>query len=188
VDHGAIAAAGPRRTAENTRLYGPAHVTRLNFIRRVHFATHETVKHSVKAYVRGDVHTSSADGYFSIFKRGMRGVYEKHLHRYLAEYDFRYNHRTALGFNDGERAALAVRLGAHNPPRQEAAVTSPPPHDDQPPQRAALVANGVPERTANNAAGSGRGPWRLARSRALSLGLSNAHFRSLGLPSLFRAC
>ena len=55
-------------------------------------------------------------------------------------------------------------------------------------RRAALVANGVPERTANNAAGSGRGPWRLARSRALSLGLSNAHFRSLGLPSLFGAC
>lgn len=55
-------------------------------------------------------------------------------------------------------------------------------------RRAALVANGVPERTASNAAGSGRGPWRLARSRALSLGLSNAHFRSLGLPSLFGAC
>jgi RNA-directed DNA polymerase len=55
-------------------------------------------------------------------------------------------------------------------------------------RRAALVANGVSERTANNVAGSGRGPWRLARSRALSLGLSNAHFRSLGLPSLFGAC
>ena len=55
-------------------------------------------------------------------------------------------------------------------------------------RRAALVANGVLERTANNAAGSGRGPWRLARSRALSLGLSNAHFRSLGLLSLFGAC
>src|SRR6266699_2759104 len=55
-------------------------------------------------------------------------------------------------------------------------------------RRAALVAHGVPERTANNAAGSGRGPWRLARSRALSLGLSNAHFRSLGLLSLFGAC
>ena len=55
-------------------------------------------------------------------------------------------------------------------------------------RRAALVANGVPERTAHNAAGSGRGPWRLARSRALSLGLSNAYFKSLGLPSLFGAC
>lgn len=77
------------------------------------FASHETVKHSAKEYVRGDVHTNSAEGYFSIFKRGMRGVYqhcrEKHLHRYLAEYDFRYNHRIALGIDDGERAALAVK-------------------------------------------------------------------------------
>jgi hypothetical protein len=60
-----------------------------------HFATHETVHHSSKEYVRGDLHTNSAEGFFSIFKRGMRGIYqhcgEKYLHRYLAEYDFRYN-------------------------------------------------------------------------------------------------
>jgi ISXO2-like transposase domain len=60
----------------------------------------------------GSVHTNSAEGYFSIFKRGMRGIYqhcaEKHLHRYLAEYDFRYNNRIALGVNDGERAARAI--------------------------------------------------------------------------------
>jgi transposase-like protein len=77
-----------------------------------HFADHETVKHSAKEYVRGDVHTNSAEGFFSIFKRGMKGVYqhcsEKHLHRYLAEFDFRYNNRIALGTNDGERAALAT--------------------------------------------------------------------------------
>jgi transposase-like protein len=77
------------------------------------FAAHETVNHSAKEYARGDVTTNSVEGYFSIFKRGMRGVYqhcgEKHLHRYLAEYDFRFNHRTKLGFNDGERAALAVK-------------------------------------------------------------------------------
>jgi hypothetical protein len=77
------------------------------------FAAHETVKHSGKEYVRGDVHTNSVEGYFSIFKRGMRGVYqhcrEKRLHRYLAGFDFRYNNRIALGINDGERAALAVR-------------------------------------------------------------------------------
>jgi transposase-like protein len=82
-----------------------------------HFASHETVKHSAKEYVRGDVHTNSAEGYFSIFKRGMKGVYqhcdEKHLHRYLAEYDFRYNHRIKLGYNDGDRAVLAVK-GAAN--------------------------------------------------------------------------
>ncbi|MGH6736082.1 MAG: IS1595 family transposase [Methyloceanibacter sp.] len=77
------------------------------------FASHETVKHSDYEYVRGDVHVNSAEGYFAIFKRGMKGIYqhcaEKHLHRYLAEYDFRFNHRIALGCNDGERAALAVK-------------------------------------------------------------------------------
>ncbi len=81
-----------------------------------YFLSHETVKHSANEYVRGDVHTNSAEGYFSIFKRGMRGVYqhcgEKHLHRYLAEYDFRYNHRVKLGYNDGDRATLAVKSAA----------------------------------------------------------------------------
>lgn len=79
----------------------------------LHFASHETVVHSRKEYARGDVHTNSAEGYFSIFKRGMRGVYqhckEKHLHRYLAEFDFRYNNRIALGVNDEARADEAVK-------------------------------------------------------------------------------
>src|SRR6202521_1017832 len=61
------------------------------------FAKHGTVKHSAKEYVRGDIHTNSAEGFFSIFKRGMKGIYqhcvEKHLHRYLAEFDFWYNNR-----------------------------------------------------------------------------------------------
>jgi hypothetical protein len=56
------------------------------------------------------VHTNTIEGYFSIFKRGMRGIYqhcgEQHLHRYLAEFDFRYNTRVALGINDRERAEL----------------------------------------------------------------------------------
>ena len=77
-----------------------------------HFATHETVKHSVKEYARGDVNTNSAEGFFGLFKRGMRGNYqhcaEKNLHRYLAEYEFRYNTRA---ITDGERAALAVQGG-----------------------------------------------------------------------------
>jgi transposase-like protein len=77
------------------------------------FAAHETVKHSVGEYVRDDVHTNSAEGYFSIFKRGMRGVYqhckEKHLHRYLAEFDHRYNHRVALGYSDIDRTLAAIR-------------------------------------------------------------------------------
>lgn len=81
------------------------------------FASHETVKHSAKEYARGDVHVNSAEGYFGVFKKGMRGVYqhcdEKHLHRYLAEFDFRHNHRTKLGYNDLDRAALAVQ-GAAN--------------------------------------------------------------------------
>ena len=77
------------------------------------FAAHETVKHSAKEYARGDVTTNTVEGYFSMFKRGMRGIYqhcgEKHLHRYLAEFDFRYNNRAALGINDGERAELALK-------------------------------------------------------------------------------
>jgi transposase-like protein len=81
------------------------------------FTAHETVTHSHKEYVRYEdgiaIHTNSAEGYFSIFKRGMKGIYqhcsEKHLHRYLAEFDFRYSHRIALGYNDEERTLLAVR-------------------------------------------------------------------------------
>ena len=76
-------------------------------------AAHESVKHSVGEYVRGDVHTNSVEGYFSIFKRGMKGVYqqcaEKHLHRYLAEFDFRYNNRIALGVDDTARADAALK-------------------------------------------------------------------------------
>jgi transposase-like protein len=77
------------------------------------FNDHETVNHGRKEYVRGDVHVNSAEGYFSIFKRGMRGVYqhcsEKHLHRYLAEFDFRYNRRASLGYTDEMRTVEAVR-------------------------------------------------------------------------------
>jgi transposase-like protein len=77
------------------------------------FAAHETVHHSSKEYVRGDIHTNSTEGFFSIFKRGMKGVYqhcsEKHLHRYLAEFDFRYNYRVALGYNDDDRTLAAIR-------------------------------------------------------------------------------
>ena len=77
------------------------------------FASHDTVTHSHGEYVRGDVHTNSVEGYFSIFKRGMKGVYqhcsEKHLHRYLAEFDFRYNNRVRLGVDDTERTAKALQ-------------------------------------------------------------------------------
>jgi len=77
------------------------------------FAEHSTVRHSSGEYAREDVNTNSVEGYFSIFKRGMRGIYqhcdEKHLHRYLSEYDFRYNNRIALGVNDEARAVKALK-------------------------------------------------------------------------------
>ena len=76
------------------------------------FKSHETVNHAANEYVRGDVHTNTVEGYFSIFKRGMKGIYqhcsEKHLHRYLAEFDFRYNNRIALGVDDVARTQTAV--------------------------------------------------------------------------------
>jgi len=77
------------------------------------FASHETVKHSADEYVRGNVHTNTVEGFYSIFKRGMKGVYqhcsEKHLHRYLAEFDFRYSNRVRLGVNDMERTERALK-------------------------------------------------------------------------------
>jgi transposase-like protein len=81
------------------------------------FASHERVNHDADGYARYDfgrpvVHTNTVEGYFSLFKRGMKGVYqhcsEKHLHRYLAEFDFRYNARVALGVDDQQRAAKAL--------------------------------------------------------------------------------
>lgn len=84
-----------------------------------HFAAHLTVKHSAGEYVRLDdrsVHSNTVENFFSVFKRGMRGIYqhcaEKHLRRYLAEFDFRYNTRTKLGYSDYERACtLASGIG-----------------------------------------------------------------------------
>lgn len=75
-------------------------------------AKHETVVHSKDEYVRGAVTTNTVEGYFAIFKRGMKGVYqhcdEKHLHRYLSEFDFRYNERVALGVDDLQRTSKAL--------------------------------------------------------------------------------
>ena len=73
------------------------------------FAKHGVVRHNAGEYVRNDVHTNTIEGYFSIFKRGMKGVYQhcakKHLHRYLAEYEFRYNERKV---SDNERTAVMM--------------------------------------------------------------------------------
>ncbi len=77
------------------------------------FASHETVNHSQEEYVRGRAHTNTVEGFYSIFKRGMKGVYqhckEKHLHRYLAEFDFRYSNRVRLGVDDVERTERAIK-------------------------------------------------------------------------------
>jgi transposase-like protein len=99
------------------------------------FASHDAVNHSKDEYVRywnevtdkmrpdgkpivetTTITTNTVEGYYSIFKRGMKGVYqhckEKHLHRYLSEFDFRYSNRVALGIHDGERADLAIKGAA----------------------------------------------------------------------------
>lgn len=98
------------------------------------FAAHGVVNHSKDEYVRYEpvtVHTNTIEGFFSVFKRGMRGVYqhcgEQHLHRYITEFDFRYSNRTAVGVDDRTRAARAVmgtvgkRLTYRQPDRQQAA-------------------------------------------------------------------
>ena len=77
------------------------------------FAEHGAVNHGEYEWGRGDIHTNTVEGYYSIFKRGMKGVYqhcsEKHLHRYLAEFDFRYSNRVALGVDDKGRADRALK-------------------------------------------------------------------------------
>jgi transposase-like protein len=80
------------------------------------FAEHGTTMHGLRQYVDYNdrtIHTNTVEGAFSIFKRGMKGVYqhcgEQHLHRYLAEYEFRYNHRIANGFDDRQRSTEALK-------------------------------------------------------------------------------
>ena len=80
------------------------------------FAEHDSVRHTMGEYVKyrdGEaIHNNSAESYFSVFKRGMKGVYqhcaEKHLHRYLAEFDYRHNTRTKLGWDDQDRAEQLI--------------------------------------------------------------------------------
>lgn len=76
------------------------------------FASHEVVNHGIGEYVRGNAHTNTIEGYFSILKRGIIGTYHhvsaEHLKRYLAEFDWRYNEREALGVNDTERFEKAI--------------------------------------------------------------------------------
>ncbi|MBB5711557.1 IS1595 family transposase [Sphingomonas xinjiangensis] len=75
--------------------------------------SHEVVNHGSDEYVRGKAHTNTVEGYFSILKRGIIGCYfhvsPAHLHRYLAEFDFRYSNRSGVGVNDAERTELAIK-------------------------------------------------------------------------------
>ena len=76
------------------------------------FASHETVKHSEGEYVRGDAHSNTVEGFFSVLKRGVYGTYQRvsehHLPRYLTEFGFRHSNREALGVDDAARAAVAL--------------------------------------------------------------------------------
>lgn len=93
-------AADTRLMTDEARVYGPI---------GKNYAEHSYVQHGIGEYVRGDIHTNTIEGYFSIFKRGMKGVYQhcssKHLKRYLAEFDFRYNERHV---DDTERTIAMI--------------------------------------------------------------------------------
>jgi hypothetical protein len=71
---------------------------------------HHTVKHSLGEYVRGDAHVNTCEGFFSLLKRGVYGTFHsvsrKHLHRYVGEFEFRYNNRE---LDDGDRTVLAIQ-------------------------------------------------------------------------------
>ncbi|MDP2331174.1 MAG: IS1595 family transposase [Reyranella sp.] len=102
-----------QHVAKESRLHTDEHRMYLGVGKE--FASHERVNHSKKEYARGDVTTNTVESFFSVFKRGMRGVYqqcgEQHLHRYVAEFDFRHNARQSLGVTDQQRTARAV-MGA----------------------------------------------------------------------------
>lgn len=114
----------PKVNAENLRTIMTAQISRKSYLMtdeaRVYptvgreFKGHGTVNHSIEEYVRGGFwHTNTVENYFSIFKRGINGVYQhvgaQHLKRYLAEFDFRYNERTALGVDDMSRTIAALK-------------------------------------------------------------------------------
>lgn len=78
-----------------------------------HFTEHDYVRHSAGEYGRGATRTTTAEGFYSLLKRGMNGVYqpcsETHLHRYIAEFDSRWNHRTRLGSDGAGRTQRAPK-------------------------------------------------------------------------------
>lgn len=76
------------------------------------FEKHDFVNHGAGEYVRGEAHINTAESYFAVFKRGIYGTYhhvsQQHLKRYLCEFDFRYNERSALGVEDEERTCKVL--------------------------------------------------------------------------------
>ncbi len=78
-----------------------------------HFAGHDFVQHGKGEYVRGEVHSNTVEGFYSVFKRGMKGIYqhcsERHLHRYVTEFDFRYSNRVKLGVDDSARTDMVIK-------------------------------------------------------------------------------
>jgi transposase-like protein len=99
-----------KNVARGTTIHSDdSHITRF----AVHGFPGGSVNHKDGEYVRGDVHSNTVEGFFAIVKRGLTGVYhavsEEHLNRYLAEFSFRYSHRSALGVEDVERAELALK-------------------------------------------------------------------------------
>jgi transposase-like protein len=94
------------------------------------FAEHEAVNHSIGEYVRGDAYTNTVEGFFSQLKRSIDGTHhhvsEQHLHRYVGEFDFRYNSRK---IEDGERTKLAIRMAEGKRLRYKASTVAPLPRD-----------------------------------------------------------
>jgi transposase-like protein len=107
LDHNTVRSALWQHLDRDSKLYTDGSVVYRRFVRE-----HSSVDHSKGEYVRGDVHVNTLEGFFSVFKRGLVGVYqhmsEAHLHRYLAEFDFRRNTRERLGIDDKERADRAL--------------------------------------------------------------------------------
>lgn len=130
LDHNTVRDALWRHLDMDSRLY-----TDGSTIYRGMTREHSSVDHSKEEWVRGDVHTNTLEGFFSIFKRGLIGVYqhveEQHLDRYLAEFDFRYNNRVKLGIDDKARADRAL-VGAkgkrltYETTRRQIALDTPP--------------------------------------------------------------
>jgi hypothetical protein len=99
LDHNTVRDALWQHLDRDSRLYTDGAVSYRRFVRE-----HSAVDHSKGEYVRDDVHVNTLEGFFSVFKRGLIGVYQhvdnKHLDRYLVEFDFRYNMRAKLGIDD----------------------------------------------------------------------------------------